>query len=92
MFNIKTLNKISPSGLNRFDKTKYTYGDDIENPDAIMVRSAKMHEMEFGSSLVAIGRAGAGVNNIPLDRCSEAGIVVFNTPGSKPSTPLRNWL
>ena len=82
MFNIKTLNKISPSGLNRFDKTKYTYGDDIENPDAIMVRSAKMHEMEFGSSLVAIGRAGAGVNNIPLDRCSEAGIVVFNTPGA----------
>lgn len=82
MFNIKTLNKISPSGLNHFDKTKYTYGDDIENPDAIMVRSAKMHEMEFGSSLVAIGRAGAGVNNIPLDRCSEAGIVVFNTPGA----------
>ena len=82
MFNIKTLNKISPSGLNRFDKTKSTYGDDIENPDAIMVRSAKMHEMEFGSSLVAIGRAGAGVNNIPLDRCSEAGIVVFNTPGA----------
>ena len=82
MFNIKTLNKISPSGLNRFDKTKYTYGDDIENPDAIMVRSAKMHEMEFGSSLAAIGRAGAGVNNIPLDRCSAAGIVVFNTPGA----------
>ena len=82
MFNIKTLNKISPSGLNRFDKTKYTYGEDIENPDAIMVRSAKMHEMEFDSSLVAIGRAGAGVNNIPLDRCSEAGIVVFNTPGA----------
>ncbi len=82
MFNIKTLNKISPSGLSRFDKTKYTYGDDIENPDAIMVRSAKMHEMEFGSNLVAIGRAGAGVNNIPLDRCSEAGIVVFNTPGA----------
>ena len=82
MFNIKTLNKISPSGLNRFDKTNYTYGDDIENPDAIMVRSAKMHEMEFDSNLVAIGRAGAGVNNIPLDRCSEAGIVVFNTPGA----------
>ncbi len=82
MFNIQTLNKISPSGLNRLDKTKYTYGEDIENPDAIMVRSAKMHEMEFGSNLVAIGRAGAGVNNIPLDRCSEAGIVVFNTPGA----------
>ena len=82
MFNIQTLNKISRSGLDRFDKTKYTYGDDINNPDAIMVRSAKMHEMEFGSDLLAIGRAGAGVNNIPLDRCSESGIVVFNTPGA----------
>ena len=78
MFNIKTLNKISPSGLSRFDGAKYTYGDDIENPDAIMVRSAKMHDMAFEDGLLAIGRAGAGVNNIPLDRCSESGIVVFN--------------
>ena len=82
MFNIKTLNKISPSGLSRFDGAKYTYGDDIENPDAIMVRSAKMHDMAFEDGLLAIGRAGAGVNNIPLDRCSESGIVVFNTPGA----------
>lgn len=82
MFNIQTLNKISPSGLSRFTKEKYTYGDDIQNPDAIMVRSAKMHDMEFGDNLKAIGRAGAGVNNIPLDRCSEEGIVVFNTPGA----------
>ena len=78
MFNIKTLNKISPSGLSRFDGAKYTYGDDIENPDAIMVRSAKMHDMAFEDGLLAIGRAGAGVNNIPLDRCSESGIVVLS--------------
>ncbi len=82
MFNIKTLNKISESGLKHFDHEKYTYGDEIENPDAILVRSAKMHDMEFDSNLKAIGRAGAGVNNIPLDRCSEQGIVVFNTPGA----------
>ena len=82
MFNIKTLNKISPAGLDRFDRTKYTYGDDIAEPDAILVRSASMHEMELPDSLKAIARAGAGVNNIPLDKCSEKGIVVFNTPGA----------
>lgn len=82
MYNIKTLNKISPAGLDNFDRTKYTYGDDIANPDAIMVRSASMHEMEMPASLKAIARAGAGVNNIPLDKCSEQGIVVFNTPGA----------
>lgn len=82
MYNIKTLNKISQSGLDHFDKDHYVYGDEIENPDAILVRSAKMHDMEFGDDLKAIGRAGAGVNNIPIDRCSESGIVVFNTPGA----------
>ena len=82
MYKIKTLNKISPHGLDRFDKKYYTYGDDMENPDAIMVRSASMHEMELPSSLKAIARAGAGVNNIPLDKCTEKGIVVFNTPGA----------
>ena len=82
MFQIKTLNKISPSGLDRFDRKYYTYGDEIEAPDAIMVRSASMHEMELPQSLKAIARAGAGVNNIPLDKCSEQGIVVFNTPGA----------
>ena len=82
MFKIKTLNKISPNGLDCFDKKTYTYGDEIENPDAIMVRSASMHEMEFSSSLKAIARAGAGVNNIPVDKCAEQGIVVFNTPGA----------
>lgn len=82
MLKIKTLNKISPVGLDCFDRKYYTYGDEIENPDAVMVRSAAMHEMEFPDSLKAIARAGAGVNNIPVDRCSEAGIVVFNTPGA----------
>ena len=82
MYNIKTLNKISNVGLSKFDKSKYVYGDDIENPDAIMVRSASMHDMEMPKSLLAIARAGAGVNNIPLEKCAEQGIVVFNTPGA----------
>lgn len=82
MFNIKTLNKISSVGLDKFDKTKYTCGDDIENPDGIMVRSALMHDMEMPKSLLAIARAGAGVNNIPVEECAEKGIVVFNTPGA----------
>ena len=82
MFNIKTLNKISNIGLDKFDKTKYTYGDDIENPDGIMVRSASMHDMEMPESLLAIARAGAGVNNIPVADCAKQGIVVFNTPGA----------
>lgn len=82
MFNIKTLNKISNVGLDKFDTAKYAYGDDIENPDAIMVRSASMHDMEMPSSLLAIARAGAGVNNIPVDSCAQQGIVVFNTPGA----------
>ncbi|MBR5495912.1 MAG: 3-phosphoglycerate dehydrogenase, partial [Oscillospiraceae bacterium] len=82
MFDIFTLNKISPAGLDNFDKSKYTYVEGDQNPDAILVRSAAMHDMEFGSNLKAIARAGAGVNNIPIDRCSESGIVVFNTPGA----------
>ena len=82
MYNIKTLNKISNVGLSKFDKSKYVYGDDIENPDAIMVRSASMHDMEMPQSLLAIARAGAGTNNIPVADCAEKGIVVFNTPGA----------
>ncbi|MGN1202091.1 MAG: 3-phosphoglycerate dehydrogenase family protein, partial [Eubacterium sp.] len=82
MFNIKTLNKISEVGLSKFDTTKYTCGNEIENPDAIMVRSASMHDMEMPSSLLAIARAGAGVNNIPVADCAQQGIVVFNTPGA----------
>lgn len=82
MYNIKTLNKISPVGLAVLDPAKYAISDECESPDAILLRSAKMHDYTFNPELLCIGRAGAGVNNIPLDRCSEAGIVVFNTPGA----------
>lgn len=82
MYNIQTLNKIAACGTDLLDKSKYTFGDDIANPDAILVRSAAMHDMELGSNLLAIARAGAGVNNIPIDKCSEKGVVVFNTPGA----------
>lgn len=81
MYNIKTLNKISKIGMDRFNDN-YKCGDDIENPDAIMLRSFNMHDMEIPESVKAIARAGAGVNNIPIDKCSEKGIVVFNTPGA----------
>lgn len=79
--NIQLLNKIAAVGLDQLDDN-YNVGENIENPDGIMVRSAVMHEMEFAPSLKAIARAGAGVNNIPIERCSEGGIVVFNTPGA----------
>ncbi|MBQ9131501.1 MAG: 3-phosphoglycerate dehydrogenase, partial [Clostridia bacterium] len=79
--NIQLLNKIASVGLAQLGED-YTLGEAVENPDGILVRSAAMHDVEFGSGLKAIARAGAGVNNIPLDRCSQAGIVVFNTPGA----------
>lgn len=82
MYNIQTLNKIAACGTDLLDKSKYAVSDDAANPDAILVRSAAMHDMELGSNLLAIARAGAGVNNIPIDKCSEKGIVVFNTPGA----------
>ena len=82
MFRIKTLNKISTVGLAELDQARFQVGDDVENEDGILVRSAKMHDYEFPEALRAIARAGAGTNNIPIDRCSEAGIVVFNTPGA----------
>lgn len=81
MYKIKTYNKISKTGLEVFDD-KYTVGDEVENADGAIVRSASLHETEFPESLKAIARAGAGTNNIPIDRCSEQGIVVFNTPGA----------
>ncbi|OUP12815.1 phosphoglycerate dehydrogenase [Anaeromassilibacillus sp. An200] len=81
MYQIQCLNKISEVGTSRFN-ANYICGTDVQNPDAILVRSASMHEMEFGPELLAIARAGAGVNNIPLDKCSEQGIAVFNTPGA----------
>nr|AHF24521.1 phosphoglycerate dehydrogenase and related dehydrogenases [uncultured bacterium Contig28b] len=82
MYKIQTLNAISDVIYTQLSADQYTVSKDEPIPDAILVRSAAMHEMEFGSELLAIGRAGAGVNNIPIDRCSEKGIVVFNTPGA----------
>ena len=81
MYRILTLNKISEKGLKNFPDT-YSYSTEENAPDAVLVRSASMHDMAFPESLKAIARAGAGVNNIPIDRCSENGIVVFNTPGA----------
>jgi D-3-phosphoglycerate dehydrogenase len=82
MLKIKLLNKIAKVGTSNFDPAQFEVGENIEDPDAILVRSADMHQMEFGPSLRAIARAGAGVNNIPVDECSKRGIVVFNTPGA----------
>jgi len=82
MYKIQTLNKIAEIGTDNFDTDKYIVADAPENPEAIMVRSSSMHEMEFGSNLLAIARAGAGVNNIPVEKCVEQGICVFNTPGA----------
>ncbi|MFD2214614.1 phosphoglycerate dehydrogenase [Metabacillus endolithicus] len=79
---IKTLNNIAEVGLNVFNKGNYTIDNNSENPDAIVLRSFNMHSMEFANNLKAIARAGAGVNNIPVDKCTEQGIVVFNTPGA----------
>ena len=81
MFKINCLNKISPNGL-RVLTNNYDITDDINEADAILVRSAVMHEMELPKSVVAVARAGAGVNNIPLDKYAEKGVVVFNTPGA----------
>ena len=81
MYKIKTYNKISKTGLAVFDD-KYTVGDEVENADGAIVRSASLHDTEFSKSLLAIARAGAGTNNIPIDRCTKEGIVVFNTPGA----------
>ena len=82
MKKIKLMNKIAAVGTNVFDKAEYEVSDKVENPDALMVRSASLHEMEFNDNLLAIARAGAGVNNIPVEECAKQGIVVFNTPGA----------
>ena len=82
MYRIKTMNKIASAGLDQLDKSRFQVGEDVENEDGILVRSAKMHDYVFPDALRAIARAGAGTNNIPIDRCSENGIVVFNTPGA----------
>ena len=82
MYKILTLNKIAACGTDLFDREKYNVADMETEPDGIMVRSANMLEEEFAPTLKAIARAGAGVNNIPVERCSESGICVFNTPGA----------
>jgi len=81
MYNIKTLNKISNKIYEVLDN-KYLVSDESESPDAILVRSAKMDGYEINPSLLCVGRAGAGVNNIPLPKMTDAGVVVFNTPGA----------
>lgn len=82
MFEILTLNKISKIGLDKLDASKYVCADSFEAPDAVLVRSASMHEMTLNDKTVAIARAGAGVNNIPVAEFGEKGVVVFNTPGA----------
>ena len=82
MFKIQTLNKISKTGLELLPHENFEYASEIGNPDGVILRSFKMHDMELPESLKAIARAGAGVNNIPIEKCSDKGIVVFNTPGA----------
>jgi len=82
VYKIQTLNKISSKGLELFPRDVYEIASEIPHPDAIILRSFKMHDMELPASLQAVGRAGAGVNNIPIGACTEKGIVVFNTPGA----------
>lgn len=85
MFQIKTFNAIAPEGMARFDKENYRINES-EEPDGIILRSQKLHDYDFPESVLAVARAGAGTNNIPVKECTEKGIVVFNTPGP---TPMR---
>jgi D-3-phosphoglycerate dehydrogenase len=82
MYQIRTYNSISVKGLDKFPREGYEIASELPNPDAFLLRSQKLHEVEFPSTLKAIARAGAGVNNVPLERCSDNGIVVFNAPGA----------
>ena len=81
MYKVKTLNKISDIGLKEFTDN-YSFTEELNEADAVLIRSADMKSLDFGGNLLAVARAGAGVNNIPLDKCAEQGIVVFNTPGA----------
>ncbi|MBH97874.1 MAG: 3-phosphoglycerate dehydrogenase [Rhodospirillaceae bacterium] len=81
-FKVLTLNSIAKEGLNRFSKTRYNYGNDLSDPSAILLRSQNIHDFEFPSSLLAVARAGAGINNIPIEKLSELGVPVFNAPGA----------
>jgi D-3-phosphoglycerate dehydrogenase len=82
MYKIRTYNTIAVEGLNQFSRDSYEVSSEIAEPDGILVRSAKLHDIELPKKLKAIARAGAGVNNVPVERCTEQGIVVFNTPGA----------
>ncbi|MCL2079770.1 MAG: 3-phosphoglycerate dehydrogenase family protein [Oscillospiraceae bacterium] len=82
MYKVQLMNNIKSKKLEAFDKAKYDVSVETEKPDAIMLRSAKIHDIQFNPELLCIARAGAGVNNIPIDRCTDEGIVVFNTPGA----------
>ena len=82
MYKIKTFNQISVKGLDRFSREKYEVGSDIGHPDAILLRSHKLHDEPVPDSVLAVARAGAGVNNIPVEQFSQKGVVVFNTPGA----------
>ncbi len=82
MFKIRTYNQIAVKGLERFSREKYEVASEISHPDAFVLRSQKLHDETFPDTLKAIARAGAGVNNVPVERCTEQGIVVFNTPGA----------
>ena len=82
MFKVKLMNKIAKVGTDVLSKEKYEISDNLENEDAILVRSAALHELAFGKNLKAIARCGAGVNNIPIEKCTKSGVVVFNTPGA----------
>ena len=82
MFKVRTYNQISNKGLSRFDRDRYEIGGELPQPDAFMLRSQKLHDIEIPESLVAVARAGAGVNNIPIARLSALGVPVFNTPGA----------
>ena len=82
MYKILTLNNISVQGLQRLPRETYEIASEISHPDAVLVRSFKMHDMEIPSTVAAIGRAGAGVNNIPVDAMTKRGVPVFNAPGA----------
>jgi len=82
MFNVKTINNISDKGLSRLPTDTYSISPETENPDAIILRSQKLHDMDIPSNLKVVGRAGAGTNNVPVERLGEEGIVVFNAPGA----------
>ena len=90
MFKIKTFNSISVTGLEKFGRDKYEVSSDSATPDAILLRSHKLQVDEIGESVKAIARAGAGTNNVPIEACSERGVVVFNTPGAN-ANAVKSW-